>query len=45
MSIAQPAVEGWLNSKGHRENLLDGSYTYMGAGTYRKYYTQNFIIK
>ncbi|WP_245188724.1 hypothetical protein, partial [Listeria monocytogenes] len=25
--------------------LLDGSYTYMGAGTYRKYYTQNFIIK
>ncbi|MBF2478199.1 CAP domain-containing protein [Listeria marthii] len=39
------AVEGWLNSKGHRENLLDGSYTYMGAGTYQKYYTQNFIIK
>ncbi|EQB9249266.1 hypothetical protein ACYYIN_003103, partial [Listeria monocytogenes] len=27
------------------ENLLDGSYTYMGAGTYQKYYTQNFIIK
>ncbi|MBC1423174.1 CAP domain-containing protein [Listeria seeligeri] len=39
------AVEGWLNSKGHRDNLLDGTYTYMGAGTYQKYYTQNFIIK
>lgn len=42
---AAAAVEGWLNSPGHRKNLLDKSYTYMGEGTFQKYYTQNFITK
>ncbi len=42
---AGAAVEGWLNSPGHRKNLLDKSYTYMGEGTFQKYYTQNFITK
>jgi uncharacterized protein YkwD len=42
--IDGPAVvEGWLNSKGHRETLLHNDYTHLGVGVYHKYYTQNFI--
>jgi uncharacterized protein YkwD len=41
-----PAVaEGWLNSKGHREALLNEEFTHLGVGVYQKYYTQNFIQK
>lgn len=36
-------VSGWLNSKGHRETLLNQDFTHIGVGVYRKYYTQNFI--
>jgi len=39
------AVEGWLNSKGHRESLLNDGYTHLGVGVFQKYYTQNFIQK
>lgn len=38
------AVEGWLNSEGHRVNLLDESYSHLGVGVYQRYYTQNFMI-
>jgi len=39
-----PAVmEGWLNSKGHRESLLNEEFTHIGVGVYKKHYTQNFI--
>lgn len=38
-------VEGWLNSKGHRDSLLNKDFTYLGVGVYQKYYTQNFIQK
>ncbi|MFC0189022.1 CAP domain-containing protein [Fictibacillus aquaticus] len=37
------AVEGWLNSEGHRKALLNPSYTHLGVGVYLKEYTQNFI--
>ncbi len=37
------AVEGWLNSEGHRKALLSPDYTHLGVGVNRKYYTQNFI--
>ncbi|WP_193747658.1 CAP domain-containing protein [Neobacillus niacini] len=41
-----PAVaEGWLNSKGHRESLLNEDFTHLGVGVFQKYYTQNFIQK
>ncbi|HYK74678.1 MAG TPA: CAP domain-containing protein [Pseudoneobacillus sp.] len=40
---APAVVEGWLNSKGHRETLLHQEYTHLGVGVYHKYYTQNFI--
>ncbi|MEH7501650.1 CAP domain-containing protein [Neobacillus drentensis] len=38
-------VEGWLNSKGHRESLLNKEYSHLGVGVFQKYYTQNFIQK
>ncbi|QDP40067.1 CAP domain-containing protein [Radiobacillus deserti] len=39
------AVEGWLNSEGHRHALLEGNYTHLGVGVYKYYYTQNFLQK
>ena len=38
-------VEGWLNSKGHRDSLLNKDFTHLGVGVYKKYYTQNYIKK
>ncbi|WP_077325960.1 CAP domain-containing protein [Virgibacillus siamensis] len=40
---APSAMNGWLNSKGHREALLNDGYTHLGAGVYHFYYTQNFL--
>ncbi|WP_079480401.1 CAP domain-containing protein [Halobacillus salinus] len=40
---ATAAVHGWLNSKGHREALLEPSYTHIGIGVHQRYYTQNFL--
>lgn len=40
---APAAMEGWLNSEGHREALLSPDYTHIGVGVYRLYYTQNFL--
>ncbi|WP_216830905.1 CAP domain-containing protein [Alkalihalobacterium elongatum] len=37
------AVEGWLNSEGHRVNLLNEEFTHLGVGVYERYYTQNFM--
>ncbi|MEN2766564.1 CAP domain-containing protein [Ornithinibacillus xuwenensis] len=42
---APAAVEGWLNSEGHRKALLHDDYTHLGVGVYRLYYTQNFLSK
>lgn len=39
------AMEGWLNSKGHREALLNEEFTHLGVGVFQDYYTQNFITK
>lgn len=40
---AGAAMVGWLNSKGHREALLNKEFTEIGVGVFREYYTQNFI--
>lgn len=40
---AGEAVNGWLNSKDHRETLLEKRYTHTGVGVYGNYYTQNLI--
>ncbi|MDM5189645.1 CAP-associated domain-containing protein [Bacillus sp. DX4.1] len=39
------AMHGWLNSEGHRKNLLNEQFTELGVGVYDKFYTQNFIRK
>lgn len=39
------ALQGWLNSEGHRNNLLNEQFTELGVGVYDKFYTQNFIRK
>ena len=43
----QAVVNGWMNSSGHRANILNASYTHIGvgyvAGGY--YWTQMFISK
>lgn len=42
--IDAPAVmEGWLNSRPHRESLLNDKFTHIGIGVYHKHFTQNFI--
>ena len=48
-STPQAAVNGWLNSSGHRQNLLSSTYCDLGVGyaynaasTYDHYWTQDF---
>ncbi|RSK23935.1 hypothetical protein EJF36_18770 [Bacillus sp. HMF5848] len=44
-------VEGWMNSSGHRKNILSSMSEYLGVGVaftdqgYQYYYTQNFFSK
>ena len=46
---AESVMAGWMNSDGHRENILDESYTSVGLGYwlaesgYRHHWTQNFL--
>lgn len=40
---APAAVEGWLNSEGHRQALLESDFNYLGVGVFQDYYTQNFL--
>jgi uncharacterized protein YkwD len=35
-------MDGWINSAGHRQNLLYDHFTHLGVGVYDGYYTQNF---
>lgn len=40
---AAAAMNGWLNSEGHRIALLEPEYEELGVGVKDEYYTQNFI--
>ncbi|MBP3496130.1 MAG: SafA/ExsA family spore coat assembly protein [Clostridia bacterium] len=44
-STPQAVVNGWMNSKGHRANILNASFTRIGVGYVAngKYWTQMFI--
>ncbi len=37
------AHSGWMNSSGHRANILNGSFEKMGLGQYQGYWVQVFI--
>ncbi|MBR4030322.1 MAG: hypothetical protein IKJ06_02880 [Clostridia bacterium] len=39
----QQVVEAWMNSEGHRKNILNASFTKMGLGKEGNYWTQLFI--
>lgn len=45
----EEVVKAWMNSSGHRANILNANYTKLGvgylsgSGTYKTYWTQNFI--
>ena len=41
----QAVVDGWMNSEGHRANILNASFTQIGVGYYADghYWTQMFI--
>ena len=46
----QEVVQAWMNSSGHRANILNASYTHIGVGhatggSYGHYWTQMFISK
>ncbi len=38
---AESVVNGWMNSQGHRDNIL-GNFTHMGLGFYKGYWVQQF---
>ena len=45
---AEAAVQGWMNSSGHRKNILNSRYTHAGLGIAMDakgalYFTQNFV--
>lgn len=47
-STAQQVMNSWMNSTGHRQNILNASFTEIGVGyatggSYRYYWTQMFI--
>lgn len=44
-STPQAVVDGWMNSSGHRANILNASYTQIGVGYVAQghYWTQMFI--
>ncbi|OEH84176.1 hypothetical protein BHU72_12290 [Desulfuribacillus stibiiarsenatis] len=37
------AVEAWMNSEGHRINVLNGDYVELGVGVIERHYAQNFL--
>ena len=39
------AHEGLMNSLGHRKNILSDRPTHLGTGSYKKFYTINFLEK
>lgn len=47
-STPQDVVDGWMDSSGHRANILNQNYTYIGVGhveggSYGHYWVQEFI--
>ncbi len=37
------AYESWMNSPGHRKNILEKDFRQLGVGVYFDYYTQDFV--
>lgn len=39
----QDVVTAWMNSEGHRANILNANYTLIGVGYYNGYWAQEFV--
>ena len=47
-SLAEGLVEGWMNSKGHKANILNRDYRYLGCGSkyyFNKEWPDSFYVK
>lgn len=44
-SSVESAHNGFMNSEGHRNNIMNPRFTHIGIGIYNGYYTQMFIQK
>ncbi|MNI11954.1 Cysteine-rich secretory protein family protein [compost metagenome] len=42
---AEEVVEDWMNSPGHKANIMNANYTLIGVGYYNGYWVQEFIGK
>lgn len=42
---AKAVVDAWMNSEGHRRNIMSKSFTHIGVGYTPNYWTQLFISK
>lgn len=42
---AEHVMDSWMNSPGHRSNILNPAFTEIGIGAYNGYYTQMFITR
>ncbi|WP_050183323.1 S-layer homology domain-containing protein [Domibacillus robiginosus] len=42
---AEAVMEGWMNSPGHRRNILNPQFKEIGVGVYNRYYTQMFVTR
>ncbi len=40
----EAVVEGWLNSPGHRANIMNCNLKDIGVGHFETYWTQNFGV-
>ncbi|MDP4096565.1 CAP domain-containing protein [Paenibacillus sp. P96] len=41
----EEVMKDWMNSPGHRENIMNPNYTLIGAGYYNGYWSQEFVGK
>jgi uncharacterized YkwD family protein len=41
----QEVMTAWMNSEGHRENILNPNFTQIGVAYYNNYWVQDFISK
>lgn len=47
-TLAEGLVNGWMNSKGHKANILNRDYVYLGCGSkyyYNKEWPDSFYVK
>lgn len=44
-NVAQESIQGWLNSPGHRRNLLEPSFTHVGFGVAQNEQGNSYVVQ